>query len=94
MIKAVLNNQIIAQSEQTIQVEGSHYFPASDVDRGYLTASATRTTCPVKGTAHYFNVTVGTTTIEDAAWAYLEPLEGYQQIKGYTAFWRGIDVVG
>lgn len=91
-MKAIWNGQVIAESEQTIVVEGSHYFPAESVKREFLQDSPTHTTCPWKGRASYYNVVVDGQTNKDAAWYYPMPKDAAKQIKGYVAFWRGVKV--
>ncbi len=91
-MKAVWNNKVIAQSDQTIEVEGNHYFPPSEVRREFLKESDTTSVCPWKGNASYFDVVVDGKTNKDAAWYYPEPKEAAENIKGYIAFWNGVEV--
>jgi uncharacterized protein (DUF427 family) len=92
-MKAIWNGQVIAESDQTILLEGNHYFPAEAVRREFLEPSDTHTTCPWKGVASYYHVKVGNQINRDAAWYYPEPSEAAKQIKGYIAFWKGVQVV-
>lgn len=92
MAKATWNNKTIAESDQTLIVEGNHYFPAESVDRDFLKGSSTRTRCPWKGTASYFDVVVDGQVNKDAAWYYPDPKSAAGQIKDYVAFWRGVRV--
>lgn len=91
-MKAVWNSKVIAQSDQTIEVEGNHYFPPSEVKREFLKESDTTSVCPWKGNASYFDVVVDGETNKDAAWHYPEPKEAAENIKGYIAFWNGVEV--
>jgi uncharacterized protein (DUF427 family) len=91
-MKAIWNGVTIAESDDTVVVEGNHYFPASAVDAAHLRASGTHTTCPWKGVASYYDVVVGDAVNKDAAWYYPEPSEAAKEIRGRIAFWRGVKV--
>jgi len=91
-MKATWKNKIIAESSETVVVEGNHYFPATSVKSEYLRASETHTVCPWKGTASYYDVVVDGETNKDAAWYYPEPKERAENIRGHVAFWRGVVV--
>ena len=91
-MKAVWNGVVLADSEETIVIEGNHYFPPSSLVREYFAASDTRSLCPWKGTASYFTIQVQGEINEDSAWVYPEPSEAARQIAGYVAFWKGIEV--
>jgi uncharacterized protein (DUF427 family) len=93
MVKAVWNGVVIAESDDTVVVEGNHYFPRSAVDPAVLTDSTTTTVCPWKGTAHYHGIAAGGATNPDAAWYYPDPKPAADRIRGSIAFWRGV-VVG
>jgi uncharacterized protein (DUF427 family) len=92
MVKAIWNGVLIADSDQTIVVEGNHYFPAAAVKQEYLRPSGTHTTCDWKGQASYYDVVVAGQTNKDAAWYYPDPLPAAKQIAGYVAFWKGVTV--
>ncbi len=92
MKKAVWNGVVLAESDQTIIVEGNHYFPLESVTREYLQESATHTVCPWKGTASYYDIQVAGKVNRDAAWYYPEPSNLASRIRGYVAFWRGVEV--
>lgn len=92
-MKAIWHDTVIAESGDTIPVEGNYYFPSTSVKPGYLRTSSTHTVCPWKGRASYFDVVVGDAVNHDAAWYYPEPKEAALNIKGYLAFWRGVKVV-
>lgn len=91
-MKAIWNNTVIAESDDTVVVEGNHYFPADSVNDGYLIDSDTRTVCPWKGTASYFTIEVDGKRNDDAAWYYPTPSNTAQKIQGRIAFWRGVNV--
>lgn len=91
-MKAVWRDTVLAESDDTIVVEGNHYFPPASINREHFQESSTHTTCPWKGEASYYNVTVEDDVNKDAAWYYPEPKEAANQIKGYVAFWKGVTV--
>jgi len=91
-MRATWNGVVLAESDDTIVVEGNHYFPPESVKREVLQESARRTTCPWKGEARYYDVVVGEARNRNAAWAYPEPKEAAAHIKGHVAFWRGVEV--
>jgi uncharacterized protein (DUF427 family) len=93
MVKAVWNDAVIAESDETIKVEGNHYFPPAAVNRDLLRESSKTTVCGWKGTANYYTVVVDGQTNDDAAWYYAQPKERAANIRGYVAFWRGVKVV-
>jgi uncharacterized protein (DUF427 family) len=90
--RAVWNDQIIAESDDTIVVEGNHYFPPGSVREEFLRPSNTTSVCPWKGTASYYTLAANDTENPDAAWYYPNPLEAASNITGYVAFWRGVTV--
>ena len=91
-MKAIWNGAVLAQSGETVVVEGNHYFPADSVDRQYVRDSATTSFCPWKGTASYYTVVVDGQENADAAWYYPAPKEAAAQIKDHVAFWKGVTV--
>lgn len=91
-MKAIWNGKTIADSADTVVVEGNHYFPDSAVDRALLRPSETHTTCPWKGIASYYDVVVDGQVNRDAAWYYPTPKEAARQILGRIAFWRGVEI--
>lgn len=92
-MKAIWNGEVIAESADTVVVEGNHYFPRSAVRDEFLESSDTTTVCSWKGTANYCTLNVGGTRNPDAAWYYANPKEAAAQIKGRIAFWKGVSVV-
>lgn len=91
-MKAIWNGKIIAESGDTIVVEGNQYFPPSSVKMEYLSKSDTPYTCPWKGVCQYYNLKVEGKENKDAAFAYLDPSEAAKNIKGYVAFWKDVEV--
>jgi uncharacterized protein (DUF427 family) len=94
MAKAIWNEQVIAESDHTVVVEGNHYFPPESVKPEYLKASSHTTVCGWKGTASYYDLVVNGQTNPGAAWYYPTPKEAAKQIAGRIAFWKGVEVVG
>jgi uncharacterized protein (DUF427 family) len=92
-MKAIWNDTIIAESDDTVVVEGNHYFPGSAVNEQYLELSDTTTMCPWKGTANYFTLNVSGMRNVDAVWYYASPKEAATQIKDRVAFWKGVQIV-
>ena len=88
------NGTVIAKSDDTVVVEGNHYFPRDAVAEEYLERSDTTTRCPWKGTAEYFTIVVDGQRNPDAAWYYAEPKDAAAQIRGHVAFWRGVEIEG
>jgi len=91
-MKAIWNGKVIAESNNTIRIEGNHYFPASTVNKEFFKDSSTNTYCPWKGTASYVSLVVDGKENQDAGWYYPEPSEAAAEIKGYFAFWKGVEV--
>ena len=91
-MKAIWNNTVIAQSDDIVEVEGNAYFPLASLDRQFVVGSDKHTTCPWKGEASYFSLTVGDQVNTDAAWFYPQPKPGAEAVAGRVAFWRGVQV--
>lgn len=91
-IEAVWNDTVIAHSDNTVVVEGNHYFPREDVDMSCLERSATTSTCAWKGVAHYYSIDVDGEVCEDAAWTYPDPKAEAEHIRDRIAFWNGVEV--
>jgi uncharacterized protein (DUF427 family) len=92
MVTARWNGAVIAESDNTIVIEGNHYFPRDAVNIGHITASDTTSVCGWKGTARYHSLIVDGKTNADAAWYYPEPKDAAKQIAGRIAFWKGVEV--
>ncbi len=92
MVIAKWNQETIAESNETIVLEGNYYFPPGDVRKEFLRPSTHTSRCSWKGTANYYDIEVAGETNAQAAWYYPEPLEPAQNIRGYIAFWKGVEV--
>lgn len=92
MATATWNGTVIAESDETVVVEGNHYFPVTSVNSEYLTQSETHTRCFWKGVASYYDVVVGGQSLPDAAFYYPDPSRAASKIKDHIAFWRGVKV--
>jgi uncharacterized protein (DUF427 family) len=91
-MKAIWNEKTIAESDETIVVEGNHYFPAGSISKEYFQPSETHTVCGWKGTASYYDVVVDGQTNKDAAWFYPAPKDEAREIENYVAFWKGVQI--
>ncbi len=91
-MKAIWNGQVIAESGDTITIEGNHYFPADAIRKEYFKPSTTHTTCSWKGTASYYTLEVDGKKNADAAWFYPSPKDKAKNIEGYIAFWKGVQI--
>ncbi len=91
-MRAIWNGVVLAETADTVVVEGNHYFPRESLRAEHFAASDTHTTCPWKGLASYYDVVVNGVVNRDAAWYYPEPKPAAKQIAGYIAFWRGVKV--
>lgn len=92
MSKATWGGKTIAESNDTLVVEGNQYFPLESVNKGYLKSSNHTSICPWKGTAHYYHLEVDGMKNENAAWYYPEPKPAAAQIRNHVAFWKGVNV--
>ena len=91
-MKAIWNNTVIAESDDTVLVEGNHYFPESALKREYVTFSNHKTSCPWKGQASYYSLIVNGEMKIDAVWYYADPKPEAQMVRGRVAFWNGVTV--
>ncbi len=89
-MKATWNGTVLAESNDTIVVEGTHYFPADSIIKEHFQPSETHTVCGWKGTASYYDVVVNGDKNKDAAWFYPETNPDAKNIEGYVAFWKGV----
>lgn len=94
MKKAIWNGQVIAESDDTVNVEGNAYFPPESVNEAFLKDSETKSVCHWKGTASYYTLVVDGQENKDAAWYYPEVSELAKNIKGHVAFWKGVTIEG
>lgn len=92
MAKATFNGQVVAESDQVIEVEGNLYFPPEALKREFASDADLKTTCPWKGEASYYHITVDGKTAENGAWYYPSTKEAAKEFEGYIAFWNGVKV--
>jgi uncharacterized protein (DUF427 family) len=93
MVRATWNGAVLAESDQTVVVEGNHYFPPEAINKEFFTDSSASSVCPWKGRASYYDVVVDGTKNPGAAWYYPTPKSAAAEIKDHVAFWKGV-VVG
>lgn len=91
-MKATWKGTVIAESDNTVVVEGNHYFPADSLKMEHFAKSSKTSVCPWKGAAEYYDITVDGATNAGAAWGYPTPKDAAAQIKGHVAFWKGVEV--
>ncbi|ROZ71243.1 DUF427 domain-containing protein [Ramlibacter sp. WS9] len=91
-MKAIWNGMVIAESDDTVVVEGNHYFPASALKREYVTFSNHRTSCYWKGQASYYSLLVNGEMNANAVWYYAEPKPEAEMVKDRVAFWHGVKI--
>jgi len=91
-MKAIWNNTLIAESDNTVLVEGNHYFPDNALKREFITFSNHKTSCPWKGQASYYSLLVHGELNTDAAWFYADPKPEAEMVRGRVAFWKGVKV--
>ena len=92
-MQALWNDAVIAESDDTVVVEGNHYFPMSSLVRDYVVDSAHRTTCVWKGEARYYTLCANGSENVNAAWYYPAPSKGAEAVADRVAFWKGVRVV-
>ena len=92
-MKAIWKNEVIAESEETIVVEGNHYFPAESIYTDFFVRSDTKSICSQRGIASYYDIVVDGSTNKDAACYYANPSDAASKIKNYVGFWRGVEVM-
>jgi uncharacterized protein (DUF427 family) len=92
MAKAIWQGVVIAESNNTKEIEGNVYFPPQSLNQEYFQTSDTTSVCPWKGTANYYDIKVGNEVNHDAAWTYKKPKDAAKDITEYVAFWRGVEV--
>ncbi|MEH6535060.1 MAG: DUF427 domain-containing protein [Psychroserpens sp.] len=92
-MKAIWNNQVIAESDNTVVIENNHYFPPESIKKDFFKLNDTHSTCPWKGEASYYTLQVDGKENRDAGWFYPEASQLAKSIKGHVAFWKGVEVV-
>ncbi len=91
-MKATWNGTVLAESDDTVVVEGNHYFPSGSLLKQFFQPSDHTSHCPWKGTASYYSLEVDGKQNENAAWYYAAPMEAVAEIRGRVAFWKGVKV--
>lgn len=91
-MRAIWKNTVLASSDDTVVVEGNHYFPESSLSKEHFAPSELHTTCSWKGTASYYDIVVGAETNPSAAWFYPDPKDAAKNIAGRVAFWKGVEI--
>jgi len=91
-VAAKWNGAEIARSDDTVIVEGNHYFPKESVNSEHLVESDQSSVCHWKGTAAYYDIVVEGDTNAGAAFYYPEPKEKAAMITNRIAFWKGVEV--
>ncbi len=91
--KAIWNGQVLAESDDIVNIEGNAYFPVESLNKDFFQDSGTHTVCPWKGTASYYSLSVDGKENADAAWYYPAPRDAAKVIKDRVAFWKGVEVV-
>ncbi len=91
-MKATWNGEVVAESSETVVVEGNHYFPSDAIKQTFFGDSDTTSFCGWKGTANYYSLNVNGETSDDAAWVYRDTLDAAKNIEGYVAFWKGVEI--
>lgn len=92
MAKAIWNGKVLAESDRTIEIEGNQYFPPDSINREFFLESSETSSCPWKGKANYYTITVEGDKNENAAWYYADPKDAAKEIRNYVAFWNGVEV--
>lgn len=93
-MRATWNGAVLAESNETVEVEGNQYFPRESLNEEFFEESTHTSVCPWKGTANYFTLRVEGEENPDAAWYYAEPKDAAKEISGHVAFWKGVTVEG
>lgn len=91
-MRATWNGAVLAESDETVEVEGNQYFPRESLNEEFFEESTHTSVCPWKGTANYFTLRVEGEENPDAAWYYAEPKDAAKEISGHVAFWKGVTV--
>ena len=92
-MKAIWRGEILAESSETIVIEGNHYFPPNSINTVFFEKSEYQTRCPWKGLSLYYTLNVNGEINKNAAWYYPEPSDAAKNIKGYVAFWEGVEII-
>ena len=95
MAKVIYKGKTIAESNDTVKVEGNHYFPLNSIKNNLLQKSELKTTYFWKGEAHYYNLEIEDEVFTDTVWYYPNPSNEALSIKNRIAFYQknGIQVI-
>ena len=91
-MKAIWNGTVVAQSDDTVLVEGNHYFPQASLKREFTSFSNHKTMCHWKGQASYLSLIVNGDMNADAVWFYPDPKPEAEAVRDRVAFWKGVTV--
>ncbi len=91
-MKAIWNGAVLADSDDTIYLEGNHYFPPESLDRSLFASSRLRTLCPWKGIASYYTIEAGGNSLQHGAWTYRRPFPWIRKIRNHVAFWDDVEI--
>lgn len=92
-VRAIWNDRVVAESAETIYLEGNHYFPPESVDERLLESSRLKTLCPWKGIAGYYSLDSEGERAPNAAWTYRHPIPWIRKIRGHVAFGDSVEIV-
>lgn len=92
MARAIWNGTVLAESQETFELEGNTYFPEDSLHHEYFQESQRHTACPWKGLASYYDITVDGEQNSAAAWTYPDPSDAAARIANHVAFWKGVEV--
>lgn len=92
-MKAIWNNEVLAEAGETIIVDGNHYFPPASLNKQFFKKSEKNTVCSWKGTASYYDIEVNGQSNKEAAWFYPEPKSAANNIASFVAFWKGVQII-
>ena len=92
-MKAIWHGKTIAESDDTVVVEGNHYFPRESLKDEFIEDSTHTSVCPWKGTANYYSLQVDGEMNPNSVWYYTSPKPAAKEIEGRVAFWRGVEVI-
>jgi uncharacterized protein (DUF427 family) len=92
-MRAIWKDTVVAQSDDTVLVEGNHYFPAESLNQSFICASNHKSMCAWKGQASYLSLLVNGELNNDAVWYYADPKPQAEEIRGRVAFWKGVQVI-
>ena len=92
MAKAIWEGVVLAESQDTVVIEGNHYFPTESLNRNFFRPTDRTSVCSGKGAARYYDLVVNDKTNRAAAWYYPDPEPAASVVKGRVAFWKGVKI--